>query len=120
MVVDDEPDILESLERFLKKWELDIDAFLDPVLALKHFEERPKDYEMVISDIRMPGLDGLELVKTILQLRPDVKLIFITAFFTEEIEIEKAMPRRDYEVFEKPFSFKKLCERITQLLKANS
>jgi DNA-binding NtrC family response regulator len=117
MIVDDQPDILETLERFLKKWQLNVDAFLDPISALKQFEEHAVDYEIVVSDIKMPGMDGLELANKILQIRSDIKMIFVTAFFTEETDIEKTMLRKDYDVFEKPFKYAKLCERITQLLK---
>ena len=117
MIVDDQPDILETLERFLKKWQLNVDAFLDPILALNQFRERPADYEVIISDVRMPGMDGLELASKILQTKPDVKMIFVTAFFTEELDVEKIMLRKDYDVFEKPFRYAKLCERVTQLLK---
>jgi DNA-binding response OmpR family regulator len=61
MIVDDEIDIATFMKLSLQKWGFNVDSFTDPFLALEHFHLNSKDYTIVISDIRMPGINGFEL-----------------------------------------------------------
>ena len=80
-IVDDEPDILKLYQDFLSKFKgISIFTFTDPLMALEHFRMNKNEYVLVISDLRMPNLDGLELVKVIKNLNPLVRTILMTAF----------------------------------------
>jgi two-component SAPR family response regulator len=55
-------------------------AFTKPLLALEHFKLNHKGYFLVISDIRMPSMNGFEFVKNITRIKPDIKVLLMTAF----------------------------------------
>ena len=83
--MDDEPDILKLFQDFLSKIKgISIFTFTDPLMALEHVRMNKNEYVLVISDLRMPSLDGLELVKVIKDLNPLVRTILMTAFATKD------------------------------------
>ena len=55
-------------------------TFTDPVIALEHFKLNKKNYVLVISDLRMPGLTGTELIKKLKKLNRFIRTILMTAF----------------------------------------
>ena len=61
-------------------------SFIDPVKAFEHFTENKENYALVISDLRMPGLNGLELLKKVKTLNPKVRTILMSAYNFEEEE----------------------------------
>jgi DNA-binding NtrC family response regulator len=65
-VIDDDVDISKLFYEVLRENfnGVDVFSFTDPVLALKHFAENKGAYALVISDLRMPGLNGMELLKS--------------------------------------------------------
>jgi CheY-like chemotaxis protein/class 3 adenylate cyclase len=81
MIVDDEPDTLFTYEWFLSDEGYNVDAFRDPQEALKRFVqlEASSYYQLVLLDIRMPRLNGLQLFNTIKTLSPDTKIMFCSA-----------------------------------------
>jgi DNA-binding NtrC family response regulator len=80
-IVDDEKDITvlfrDALQRIKR---ISIFAFTNPLMALEHFTINKEQYVLVISDLRMPSLNGLELVKKIKDLNPLSRTILMTAF----------------------------------------
>ena len=62
-------------------------SFTDPVRAFEHFTENNESYALVISDLRMPGLNGLELLKKVKTLNPKVRTILMSAYNFEEEEL---------------------------------
>ena len=80
-IVDDDPDITLLFHEALKPiLGITIFPFTDPVLALEHFQVNEYTYVLVISDYRMPGLNGMEFLKKIKDLNPFVRTILMTAF----------------------------------------
>jgi DNA-binding NtrC family response regulator len=61
-------------------------SFIDPVKAFEHFTENKENYALVISDLRMPGLNGLELLKKVKTANPKVRTILMSAYNFEEEE----------------------------------
>ena len=67
LALDDEFDILaiisQLIKQGLKRYGLKVYGFTDPILALEHFKVNARDYFLVISDLRMPGMNGFEFIK---------------------------------------------------------
>jgi CheY-like chemotaxis protein len=80
MLVDDEPDILLTYKTYLDSEGYKVDAFTDPREALMHFEHiDPNTYNLVLMDIRMPNLNGIQLYYRLKAINPNVKILFVSA-----------------------------------------
>jgi len=87
LIVDDEIDILEILDKFFKrKNRFDVVKFSNPLQALE--EIKKGDIDLVLTDIMMPQMDGVELLKEIKSFNPKIKVIMMTAFSTLERTLE--------------------------------
>lgn len=80
LIVDDEPDIVVTYQYFLTSEGYNVSAFSDAYEALREFTSRQSSYyDLVILDIRMPGLNGLQLHQSFKAMNPSCKIIFISA-----------------------------------------
>ena len=80
-VVDDELDIAQLFRDTLQTTNgFTIFAFTDPTVAFEHFTLNREDYTLIISDLRMPSINGMELIKKIKELNPYIRTILMTAF----------------------------------------
>ena len=84
MVVDDEEELAHLFMELLKGSGYNTVAFTDPLLALEHFRSNPEQYSLILSDLRMPGMNGIELAKRIRDYNSRVKILLITAFYDTE------------------------------------
>jgi two-component system response regulator ChvI len=117
LVVDDEADILAVIRSSLKRKGYNIDTFSDSISALEAFRANPSKYGLVLSDIRMPKLNGFEFSRELRRMQSDVKIIFMTAFEIDKSEFDKVMPSLKINDFiQKPFHAPKLYEVISQVL----
>ena len=112
MVVDDEPDLLAITKIMLEKKGYLIHGFTDPKEALLHVQEDGgcTDCKLVLSDVRMPSMSGIELVKRIKNLHPEVKVILMTAYKVSEEESQIVIPVDAF--LNKPFRSAELIEAI--------
>jgi CheY-like chemotaxis protein len=92
LVLDDDLDIIVIIKSVLQKQGFVVFGFTDPYLALEHFKINANDYGLVISDVRMPGMNGFEFVSRVKELRPDIKAILMTAFEINDIKNSKLLP----------------------------
>ncbi|CAN5493451.1 hypothetical protein BH18THE1_BH18THE1_08590 [soil metagenome] len=85
-VIDDNVDISRLFYEVLRENfnGVDIFSFNDPVLALEHFAENKIAYALVISDLRMPGLNGMELLKRVKDSNSSVRTILMSAYNFDE------------------------------------
>ena len=117
MVVDDEPDVLRMVEMYLKTWTFEVDAFSDPVKALGYFQKNSSLFSLVLTDVRMPHMSGVELAQHLLGIKPDIKIMLMTAFQIDALELESCLPIIKYEdILKKPFRLKEICDGIKKQL----
>jgi DNA-binding NtrC family response regulator len=86
LVVDDEASIRDLLSKTLALAEYDVDTAADASTALGRV--RASDYDLLIADLRMPGMDGLTLIRQVKRIRAELPVIIITGFSTESSAIE--------------------------------
>jgi DNA-binding NtrC family response regulator len=80
-IIDDEPDITALFHDALMGINgINVFTFTDPILALEHFQMNQDAYVLVISDFKMPGLNGMELLRKMKDLNKFVRTILMTAF----------------------------------------
>ena len=86
LVVDDEASIRELLSKTLALAEYEVDTASDANVALERV--RVVDYDLLIADLKMPGMDGLTLIRQVKRLRTELPVIIITGYSTESSAIE--------------------------------
>ncbi len=116
LIVDDERSMIEFLEYMLDKEGYQVTGCLDPEGALALLREG-EGFDLVISDIKMPGMDGLELLKAARNRDPDTPFIFITAYASSETAIE-ALKLGAFDYITKPFEIEKLKSLVMHALTA--
>lgn len=122
MVVDDERDILSILKRGLEsKNRFQVDTFMDAESALESLKENSDDYyDLVLTDIRMPKINGFELYRRIKESNPHMKIVFITAFEINKDEFSKVIPSVDViDFISKPVSMSTLITKLNSILNNN-
>ena len=113
IVVDDELPNLESLERILKSDGAEVHTFQDPQGALAQIRKGPVD--VLMTDLRMGSMNGLELLAAVKILDPGVEVILITAYGTVELAVE-AMKKGAYDFITKPLQRIQVLKSVHQAL----
>ncbi len=116
LLVDDEKAISFGLKKFLESRGHKVRAFLKAKEGLEHI--RKDRFDLVLSDIAMPDMDGIELIKTIKDENKDTKVIAITGHILKEKE-NKAREAGADEVLVKPFKNELLCSTISRLIRSS-
>jgi DNA-binding NtrC family response regulator len=115
-IVDDEIDITELFQYAISAsiHGFSVITFNDPVIALEHFADNKKNYALVISDLRMPNVNGLELLKKVKQLNPSVRTILISAYEVDEDQVfQNYMKQGIINLFvKKPIGLPELCQEV--------
>lgn len=107
LAVDDEPVVLDSLRKILVLEGYSVDTVENGPEALGLVQSR--DYDFVFTDLKMPGMDGVEVVKAVHHLRPDTDIAVITGYATIESAVE-TMQHGAVAYVQKPFSTDELVE----------
>ena len=117
LVVDDDPDIAHVLKQGLLKNRFLVSAFTDPEEALKNFHSNSRDYCLVLSDIRMPGMSGIKLARKVKEINPNVKVVLMTSFEINDNEFSKVFPSTQVDGFvQKPVGIKNLTNKILETI----
>ena len=121
LLIDDEHDDLFVLEKFLTREGFGVKSFSNSREALEHFSRtNPSFYDLVISDIRMPEINGLELYLSLKAIKNDVKILFASAIELAE-EILSVMPgvRRE-QLIKKPVEQKVFIDLVKKTIRETS
>ena len=119
LVVDDEPDTAFTYKTLLSAEGYDVQVFTDPQEALKHFVQRPdpsSHYQLLLLDIRMPRLNGLQLFYRIKAVSPNTKIVFCSALDIAE-ELTSILPGISYHhIIKKPMRREDFISKINAVI----
>jgi DNA-binding response OmpR family regulator len=117
LVLDDDFDISQLIKQILQKDNFkNVFAFTDPLLALEHF--RTNHYSLIISDVRMPTMNGFEFVREAKKINPKVKILLMTAFEIDDKEFARVLPKPKIDgLIQKPASPKQILNTVSSIIK---
>lgn len=101
LIVDDDPDVCEYLQKFLQRDGYDVNAITDPTQVLDELRENP--YQIIILDLKMPGISGEELLREIRAIDSDICIIIYTGYPTVDSAVE-TMKHQVFDYIKKPFN----------------
>jgi DNA-binding response OmpR family regulator len=113
LVVEDDAEMRSLLKDFFEEDGFEIDSVSNGSEAFRKIAREP--FDLIITDIRMPGLTGLDILPGIKKLQPEVSIIVITAFGSEEVR-RKAFDRGATAYLEKPILFNKLRTLVHEMV----
>jgi two-component system, cell cycle sensor histidine kinase and response regulator CckA len=116
LIVDDEASILPLIGLILERYGMPVHAVQDGEAAMAAIESAPVPPALLICDVLMPGIDGLELTRRILARIQDLKVIFISGHLTDVSWWPEDL--REHRFVPKPFSLEELATAVTEVLDA--
>lgn len=114
MVIDDEPSVLESFKMILKIKDYDVTAFPDGPSALAQLQK--DKFDLAFIDYKLPGMDGLEVLKKIKEIDSNMEVIIVTAYATESSHAN-AITLGALEYLRKPFLMEEIYELVERGLR---
>ena len=112
-VIDDQTDMRESIAQTLERLDHKVSAFARPVEALEDIERTR--FDLILTDLKMPGMDGLSVIKAIRALKCDTPIIVMTAYGTVPDAVQ-AMKLGAFEFIQKPFEADTLEAQVNRAL----
>jgi DNA-binding response OmpR family regulator len=118
LLVDDEPDLNLTIKMILEENGFKVDSFTDPLVALENFKEEAGMYDLLILDMKMPGINGFELYRQIKKIDDKVKVCFLTAGEMDYEQFRKELiPALDNNCYiQKPIETEMLIRRLNRIL----
>jgi two-component system cell cycle response regulator CpdR len=115
LLAEDDGDMRRFLERALTNAGYEVVSFDNGRSAYQRLREEP--FELLLTDIVMPEMDGIELARKATELDPDMKVMFITGFAAVALNSENRAPK-DAKILSKPFHLRDLVNEVERILKA--
>lgn len=109
--MDDELDIVTIFRQALSRCGYSVFGFTDPTLALEHFRLNAQDYALVISDVRMPQMSGFELAANIKAIKPDARIVLMSAFEVSDLEFSTSAVKTS-DFLRKPVDIRTLVQKV--------
>ena len=109
LILDDEYDIVAIIKTALERKKYSVFGFTEPLIALEHFNINSINYGLVISDLRMPDMNGFDF-KGVRQIKSEIKILLMTAFVAQD-DSDFTMRFKSYNIdgfIQKPFSIRQL------------
>ena len=100
MIIDDEPIVGKRLKQALQKFGIDVEVYEDSEIALNRLKD--KNFDIVVTDIRMDKVDGIQILEDVLKHSDHTKVIIITGYATIEVA-QEALAKGAFDFIAKPF-----------------
>ncbi len=117
LLIDDEDQITRMLTRLLENLGYRVQAACDPIAAMESFEKSPQAFDLVITDMTMPGITGDLLAREVLKIRPDIPVILCTGF-SKLIDEERVREIGIRRLIMKPIVKSELARTIREVLES--
>ncbi|MBU0687470.1 MAG: response regulator [Candidatus Margulisbacteria bacterium] len=114
VVIDDEPSVLESFKMILQIKDYDVTTFSDGPSAFEVLKESM--FDMAFIDLKLPGMDGITILKKLKQVDPDLEVVIVTAYATESSHAN-AITLGALEYLRKPFLMEEIYELVERGLR---
>jgi two-component system cell cycle response regulator CpdR len=114
LLAEDDDNMRRFLERALERAGYEVEAVGDGADALERVKEG--EYDLLLADVVMPGLDGVELARQASEVLPELRIMFITGFAAVALR-QPGFARRQPKVLAKPFHLRQLIEEIDKVLR---
>jgi DNA-binding NtrC family response regulator len=114
LVIDDEPSVLESFKMILKIKDYDVTTFGDGAAAFEVVKAGM--FDMAFIDLKLPGMDGITILKKLKQADPDLEVVIVTAYATESSHAN-AITLGALEYLRKPFLMEEIYELVERALR---
>src|SRR4249919_1859339 len=115
LLAEDDEDMRRFLVRALTKAGYDVVSFGNGLEAYERLKEEP--FSLLLTDIVMPEMDGIELARRATEIDPDLKVMFITGFAAVALNPDARAPR-DAKILSKPFHLRDLVNEVEKMLQA--
>jgi DNA-binding NtrC family response regulator len=113
LVIDDEAVVRDGVRRILENCQYTVETATSGYLALERIQD--KDFDLIITDLKMPGMSGMEVLKTIRVLQPEVPVIIITGYSTVDTAVE-VMKNGAFDYIAKPFTPDQIISKVQNAL----
>ena len=115
LLAEDDNDMRRFLVKALENAGFQVSSHDNGLAAYQRLREEP--FEMLLTDIVMPEMDGIELARRATELDPDLKVMFITGFAAVALNPDSKAPK-DAKVLSKPFHLRDLVDEVNKMLAA--
>ncbi|MFP3947731.1 MAG: response regulator [Longimicrobiales bacterium] len=115
LLVEDEETVRKVIERLLRKLGYEVESASDAEEAIEIFTKRNEEFDLVLTDVVMPGLTGVEMSEVLKKQRPDMKFLFTSGYTSKELGGNPEAPPEPF--LPKPFSMDELSRSVREALK---
>ena len=115
LLVDDEETIIDVCTQMLQRLGYHVLEALNGQGAIDIFEKEKDIIDVVLLDMRMPGMNGATVYNRLIQIQPDVKVILFSGFF-ENQQIRKILKNENVDLIQKPVSLKQMSQKLENML----
>lgn len=117
LLAEDDDSMRGFLAKALERAGHEVRPCADGEEGLEALEEADADYDLLLTDIVMPGLDGIELARRAAEIHPDLKIMFITGFAAVALNAGASAPS-EAKVLSKPFHLRELVDEVNRVMEA--
>lgn len=117
LLAEDDDSMRDFLAKALQRAGHEVDVVADGEEGLDQLGELPGAYELLLTDIVMPGVDGIELARRAAQIDPALKIMFITGFAAVALNAGEQAPAQA-KVLSKPFHLRDLVDEVAKVMEA--
>jgi CheY-like chemotaxis protein len=116
LVVDDEPDVLRLIQSVLTEDGFEVVSAKSADAAIKAFDRLGRRPDLLLTDVVMPGMSGPMLVDHLLQVQPELKVLFMSGYDDRQV-VQRYVVERGFRLISKPFTVKALRAAVKAVVK---